>query len=61
MGKRYKLAFEYVSPFDGKWTPASNESLVLEELQEQLKNQLAMPDVRNSKILVQETTDWTDL
>jgi hypothetical protein len=56
--KRYKLEFEYVSPYDGTWTPASKESDDLDSLKRQRDNQLAMADVRNSMITFQETTDW---
>ena len=59
--KRYRLEFEYKSPFDGQWKKAHRDSDELPSLEGQKGGQLTMADVRNSVILVQETSEWKPL
>ncbi len=63
MAKRYRLEFEYISPFTGKWMPAAKEvdEADLPGLKQQLENQLLMPDVRKSRILSQEIGPWEEI
>ncbi len=59
---RYRLDFEYLSPYTGQWQKTYKESKDFEGLMEQFRGQRTMPEsVRNSVISKQETTDWTPI
>lgn len=58
-GLQYRLEFEYLSPFTGKWEHGARESTDLVSLVEQWDNQLQMQDVRHSQILYRTVSEWS--
>jgi hypothetical protein len=58
--RSYRLEFEYLSPFTGKWEKTFRESQDLADIMLQRNNQLLMSGVRGSKLFYRDNPEWRE-